>query len=126
LNHDELKQVCYLNNCEPSDLGLVAKELILKKINEDRKLTRVKQIEELAKKEKIKKLKKVLGINEHNAIRKTQANGLYYQKNVEEYLMKFIDNWNGDIHKIAEISFTMDTMLINELYMREYLHRVTL
>lgn len=131
LNHDELIKLCSKLNCTTDELGKTLKASILdlkhspyfsekiKIVESEKRLSLQEQVEQMT----LKELEKHLGIKSGNVSRKLDAKGLYFQKNVEDYMMKFLAEWKNDIYKIPELVFRMKMLEKDEYVVREYLKR---
>ena len=139
LNSDEIKEVCKTLNVRENDLSKSVKALLtgkkesshypevfeqkLKGVLEE-KVPEVEKISLEMKTKTIDELEKILGIRGVNKTRKIQSNGLYFQKNTEDFLSKFLMEWRGDLYKIPELKFIVTEFLTKEIASREYLARV--
>ena len=85
------------------------------------KMTPVEKAAELSDKE----IDKILNIRGGNSRRKLKAAGLYYKKNIEDYMADFIMWWNGDMGKINELTFTVNDFTWREYVALEYAKRKT-
>ena len=70
-------------------------------------------------------LKKILGIKGNNELRKLKSSGLYYKKNIEDYLADFTMWWNGDKGKAFEAMNEIKVRTWKEYCAIEYAERVT-
>ena len=139
LNSDEIKEVCKSLNVREVELAKSLKALVTGKKESshypenfeqklqgkfDEKLPEVDKITQNMKTKTIDELEKILGIRGVNKTRKIQSNGLYFQKNTEDFLAKFLMEWRGDLYKIPELKFIVTDFLSKEIASREYLARV--
>ena len=72
-----------------------------------------------------KDIDKILGIRGTNPRRKLKAAGLYFKKNVEDYMADFIMWWGGDLGKVNELTFTINDLAWREVVAIEYAIRQT-
>lgn len=139
LNRDEIKRVCQRFDVREEELGKAFKALALDNKNStlypmrfeqevkgefEEKKNPVNEISDEMKQKTLNELKEILGIRKINSVKKLQSSGLYFQKNVEDYLGKFVSEWRNDIYKLPEVFFTLREFMIKELASREYLARV--
>ncbi len=71
----------------------------------------------------LSQLKKELGITAKNEKKVMKAKGLYFKTNVENYLMDYIREWNGDMNKIGEVMRTLEIFYYEEAVVQEYTKR---
>lgn len=132
LSENEVIEICTKLNIRESNIGNVIKATLLdkkhsnyfsEKIKIVDDISEIKTVEEKVKDMTLDELAKHLGIRGNNATRKIDSKGLYFQKNLEDYLMKFLAEWRNDIHKIPELIYRVDNIMLNEYVTREYLFR---
>ena len=130
LTENEVVEICSKLNIRESNIGNVIKATLLDKKHSNYFSERIKLVNDEIKKQTIEEkvqgmsldeLSKHLGLRGNNAPRKIDAKGLYFQKNLEDYLLKFLAEWRNDIHKIPELIYRVDSIMFYEFVTREYL-----
>jgi len=136
LNSKEIVELCNKLGVRENELGkamkalsmekrhspFFPKEFFQQKVDELKKLE-TQPYEEQLKDMSISDIEKELGIKGRNEKRRVKAAGLYFKKNVEDYMNDFVLNWNGDGFKVKEICFTLTKFWQDELAVRELLER---
>lgn len=130
LNENEVIEICTKLNIRESNIGNVIKATLLDKKHSNffsQKLkfiaeeSKIQTVEEKVKDMSLEQLVKHLGVKGNNVTRKLDSKGLYFQKNLEDYLMKFLAEWRNDINKIPELIYRVDSIMFDEYVAREFL-----
>ena len=96
---------------DPKKLGSIMEDIGINEIRE--------KAEELTGDE----LRKALHMKGDKSHRKLDRHGLYTEANIEEYLKKFIREWNLNIEKIPELLVQVALYYKEEILMTEYVRR---
>ena len=136
INSKEIIEVCNKLGVRENELGRALKSLVLEKKHspffpkeffqqkvDELKKAEMQPYEQQLKDMSISDIEKELGIKGRNEKRRVKAAGLYFKKNVEDYMNDFVLNWNGDGFKVNEICFTLTKFWQDELAVRELLER---
>jgi hypothetical protein len=133
LNNDEILLVCNKLGVRENEVAKSLKALILEK--ESSKDFPIKFLQELkspkneltfeeeVRQKTLSELQKMLGIKGKNENRRIKASGLYFGKNVEDYMADFMAHWNRDVHKIPEIITTLQNYAKSEFIALELTRR---
>lgn len=134
LNRDEWFRVIQNWKITEDEANKFMKQMILnpekfmkvfnQEIEESKKTNVVEKIKVDANDMTLDELKKKLGIRGNNALKTVDAKGLYFKNNVEDYLRKFGREWNGDVYKIPELMFRVQSLMENELFTQVYVSRM--
>ena len=133
LTTQEILLVCNKLGVRENEVGKSLKALLLEK--ESSKDFPIKFLQELkspkdeltfeeeVRQKTISELQKMLGIKGKNENRRIKASGLYFGKNVEDYMADFMAHWNKDVHKIPEIITTLQNYAKSEFIALELTRR---
>lgn len=133
LNNEEILLVCNKLGVRENDVGKAVKALLLEKESSSEFPVKFLQelknpkneltFEEQVKQKTLEELNKMLGIKGKNFKRRLKSSGLYFGKNVEDYLADFMAQWNRDMNKIPEVITTLKLYAKDEIVALEIARR---
>jgi len=138
LNRDNELEISKRWGIRPEEIGRFAKKLLTnpsvfeqaKPVDVVRSLemTPIGDLEKEVAEMSTEELKRLLDRSQKKKVDPSviDTKGLYMQKNVEDYLQKFTNNWNRDMSKIPEMIYRVGMMYKEELVTQELMRRFTI